>query len=407
MTTTHPVFARPPFSLPPTTPGRDADLYLLPIFGAEGGYNDEGGVRVNQTADGVNLNAIWDEVAALTAVYNEKRDKMASLISYPTVAIADPVVQSIGSESFERASEYGVPTGIRSGAEPLLMGYDFEDWDKATRFTWKFLRDASAEQVRNVISQAIDADNKLVNNQILDRLFNPEERLSPESHRVFGLWTGTDNLGPLPFLGKTFPKTTSHYVASGSPVIDSGDIEDAMRLVTEKGYGAGRGAQLLILCHPDEAEAIQTFRKGFPSRPALSGETEGPIAKHDFIPSATAPAYLTDENIVGKVAPGEFGGLEVLGSYGPAWLIGSYFVPAGYVAVLASGGPNSPDNPVAFRSHKNPAYQGLRVIPGMGRYPLTESFFARGCGTGVRHRGAAAVIQVTIGTTYAAPVIQW
>ena len=63
---------------------------------------------------------------------------------------------------------------------------------------------------------------------------------------------------------------------------------------------------------------------------------------------------------------------------------------------LHSGGPGSPNNPVAVRQHPNPAYQGLRVIPGhWANYPLIESFFARSVGVGVRHRGAAAVVQVT------------
>lgn len=94
------------------------------------------------------------------------------------------------------------------------------------------------------------------------------------------------------------------------------------------------------------------------------------------------------------------------GSYGPAWLVQSDFVPSGYVAVVATAGVDSPDNVVAVRSHPNDKYQGLRAIPGNWReYPLIDSFLVHGLGVGVRHRGAAAVIQVTASSSYTAPVI--
>ncbi|MFC9790858.1 hypothetical protein [Rhodococcus sp. NPDC127528] len=372
------------------------------MSGGDSGYNDEGGILVNQTSDGVDLNTIWGEVAEVLNLFNAERSRLTSLLSYPTTAIADAVPQSIGSESFDVASEYGEPTGIREAADALLLGYDFTDYDKASRFTWKFLRDATAEQARSVITRILEADNKLTTTTILDRLFNPEERHNEHGHRVFGLWTGSDGLTPPPYLGKEFPSTVSHYLASGAAQLDSADVEDLIRAVTGKGYGRQRGSQLLILANPTEGEQIQMWKRGVESRPG------GPLPKYDFIPSASAPAYLTDDNIVGQVAPGTYNDLPVAGSYGPAWLIESQFVPLGYIAVVASGGPNSDTNPVAFREHMNESYRGLRVIPGRDqRYPLQDSFFARGFGTGVRHRGAAAVLQVTTGSTYTAPSLKW
>ena len=101
-------------------------------------------------------------------------------------------------------------------------------------------------------------------------------------------------------------------------------------------------------------------------------------------------------------------GLQVLGSYGDAWLIQSHYVPSGYVIVAATGGLDSDMNPVGFREHVNAAYHGLRQIPGRGPYPLQDSFYAgvRGFGVGARHRGAAVVMQVTTNTSYTAPTIQ-
>ena len=72
------------------------------------------------------------------------------------------------------------------------------------------------------------------------------------------------------------------------------------------------------------------------------------------------------------------------------------------LTVLGAGG----SNPVGFREHVNPAYQGLRHIPDNGPYPIQSSFFGRGFGTGVRHRGAAVVCQITTNGSYTAPTIE-
>ena len=95
----------------------------------------------------------------------------------------------------------------------------------------------------------------------------------------------------------------------------------------------------------------------------------GKKPKWDFVPSAAQPAYFTTEHLVGAIPPADFNGLQVKGSYGDAWLIESHYVPAGYVIVAATGGLDSDMNPVGFRQHVNPAYQGLRHIPGHGPYP--------------------------------------
>ncbi|WP_156431688.1 hypothetical protein [Mycobacterium sp. GA-1199] len=201
-------------------------------------------------------------------------------------------------------------------------------------------------------------------------------------------------------MGKTFTETHSHYWASGAVVIDSADLEDAYKDIQSHGYGVQPGSQLLVLCHQDEGELIATFRSGVESREG------GPVAKHDFVPSAGHPPILTAESIVGQAPPTEFGGLRVQGAYGPGWIVQSPAIPTGYVVVVASGGPGSAANPVAFRQHVNPAYQGLQIMPGpIPGYPLQESFTVRGCGVGTRHRGSAVAIHVTSGSTYTPPSI--
>lgn len=88
------------------------------------------------------------------------------------------------------------------------------------------------------------------------------------------------------------------------------------------------------------------------------------------------------------------------------WLIESDWIPSGYVIVVASAGPGSADNAVALREHDNERYRGLRIIPGnFTAYPLVDSFMWREIGCGVRHRGAAVVIQVKASGSYDIPNI--
>ena len=172
--------------------------------------------------------------------------------------------------------------------------------------------------------------------------------------------------------------------------------------VQEHGYGTQLGSQMLIFAHPDDVEAasMTAWRAGVEYR------TGGPLPKWDFIPSALMPAWISAEQIHGPIPNAEYNGLQVWGSYAGALLIQSTYVPAGYVVVVASGGPNADYNPVGFRQHANTAYQGLRHIPGSRvGYPLQDSFFVRGFGVGVRHRGGAVVCQITASTTYTSPSI--
>lgn len=383
-------------------------LAYLPIFGADSGYHTAGDVLVNETADGVNLNTIWAEFQAMLATWNAERSALASLLTFPTTLTADAVPQSLSNSSFELASEYGVPKAARVPSDVLLLGNTFRDYDLASRMTWKFLRDSTSEQVDAIFSDMLAADNKLVNTTILKRLFDPRPEINEYGATCFGLWTGDDGITPPPYLGREFPANTTHYLPSGASVIDSQDVEAGIRAVTLKGYGRQVGSQLLLLVNPVEGEQVATWRAGEESRPKEGAEASGPIAKHDFIPSAGAPAYLLPDNVIGEVAPKEFGGLPVSGSYGPVWVIESEFVPVGYAAVVATSGANASGNVIAVRSHKNTAYQGLRLIPGnQQRYPLIESFGSRGFGVGVRHRGAAHVTQITTASTYTPPSFNW
>lgn len=365
-------------------------------YGAEGGYQTEGDALVQVTTDGVDLNVIWDEVAAVIKAWNAERTALTNLLTFSTTDTASAIPQSRSADSFELSSELGEPTAIRPPTDHALMGYTFKDYDKASRWTRFFLRDSTAEQVRAVLNYALEMDNRLVTGSILQRLFDPTEGENEFGFPVYGFYNG-DTMVPPAYLGKDFATAHHHYLVSESVTIDSGDLEFAYRSVTEHGYGTESNSRLLALMNPAQAEVVSQFK---------AGQTfGGVIPKHDYIPSAGAPAYLTAETIVGQVAPESFNGPPVQGSYGPVWVIQSDFIPENYFAVVATYGPNSQDNAIGFREHVQAQYRGFQTIPGLSAYPLQDAFFTRAFGVGVRRRGQACVTQIKASGEYDIPVI--
>ena len=369
-----------------------------PPFGAGDGMNSQGDVLVNSSADGVDLQILWQEVNSALASWNAERGAVAQVLSFPTINAADAVPQSISDDSFELASEFGEPTSLRAPSNAILLGNTLLDWDRASRFSWKFLRDSSAEQIRAVTNYVLAADNKLTNGLIMQRLFDPSTETNEFGHTCYGLWSG-DGMIPPAHLGKSFDGNHTHYLVSEAEVIDSQDLEDSIRHVQEHSYGVDPGSQLIAFLNPVDAEEVAAFRAGVVSN-------NEKVAKHDYIPSQGSPAYLQPDNIVGQVAPAQVNGLKINGSYGPLWIVESQYIPEKYLAVVATNGANSPSNAVSVRSHSNPAYRGLRTIAGTNpAYPLIESFYSRTTGVGTRHRGAAVVTQIKASGTYDVPSI--
>lgn len=376
---------------------------VAPIFGGEQsgqmGIIPAGDALATHTVDGVDLNTIWAELVEGFDAWNQHRTDLTSLLSFKTVVPGEAVPQNISSPSFEQITEYGLPNAAGVPSSALVLGYDFDDFGLRSSFTWRALRAMTAEQVYAAINGIMHSDNRKVTGTILNRLFDPSPKLNNEGYTCRGLYNADGQFVP-PYLGHEFdPATTTHYWKSGATQVDSGDIEDAVKTIRAKGYGIDANSQILILASQIESENIQTFRQGEESR---SG---GPVAKHSFIPSKKAPAYLQPDNIIGEPISGEFHGIECLGSYGSAWLVESAFIPDGYVAVVATSGPNAQNNVVGVREHPVESYRGLLAVPGGIHYPMTDSTYIRSFGVGVRQRGAAVAIQIGSGTDYTAPTI--
>jgi len=387
---------------------RAAALAAWPLFGGTsptapvggGGIATSGDVLVNQTADGVDLNAVWDEFREILDAWNTEVVSITDLLSFKTTQTAEAVPQNFATDSMDEASELGVPKATGGPGDALLVGFTLRDYDKRNVFTWRALKNMDLRQVQSQMDQLLHMDAKLTNGLVMRRLFTPTRGRNEFGATVYGLYDGVAP-GPPDYLGRTFPSTENHYIASGASDIDSADLEDAIRLIQRKGFGTTADSKIVVFCNPDEAEQIMAFRAGEESRPG------GPVAKYDFIPANDAPPFLTPGGeLVGEQVPGNYFGVKVEGSYGPALLVQSDYIPPQYALVAATYGPNAPRNVCAFREHPNPVYQNLRLIPGnAGQYPLVESFTARECGTGVRYRGGAVAIQVTTNANYTAPAI--
>ena len=378
------------------------DLYLLPLVGGDdllGGYHTEGDI-VTHSTDGVDLNDLWAEYQVTLSIYAAQRAQLVQLFTYPVTNLIENVPQ-VGEASFEEASEFGEPRSSRLGVKYIQLGYDFKDYDAATRYTWKFLRDADARQIQAIHEEFIRADGRLIFRKVMEALFdnrNREAEIGQRAYDVYPLYNG-DGMVPPNYKGNSFDGTHNHYLVSGNAQIDSGDIEDAYEHLEEHGYGIENGTTVILMLNKTQAKEVRKFRQGV-------ANNNGAIAAYDFIPSPNQPPMIlpNSEGLLGSQPPSQWGGLRVIGSYAGIYIIEDSYIPEGYSLLFGSGGAGDLRNLVGLREHANPAYNGLRLLPGnQQRYPLVDSYYARAFGTGVRQRAGAVITQYKASGSYVIP----
>jgi hypothetical protein len=373
------------------------------IFGFDGPGN-QGGVNeradiLTQAGDGSDLNEIWTEIAATLAIWNRQRTGLIAQLTY-NVGEAIEHVGVPGQTDFEEASEYGQPRGA-SGYTYLNRGYDFKFYDLAMRFTWMFIAEAGADQLRNLNNQALEADNRLLFNKVFKTMFNPTnlqgiaDKNIPTT--VVKFYNGDGEVPPI-YKTNTFTGSHTHYSTTqtlgASATLNSATVDAVEADLKKHGYAPQQsGTRLIITVNPQEGAIIRTWK-------VTSG------AKYDFIPSANYGGGIFLPMNGGIIARPEGVVDEEIGTYGPFHIVEEEYTPAGYLACLASGGEFSLNNPIGIREHSNPTYRGLTHIPGQrSDYPLIDSFYRRGFGTGIRQRGAGFIVQVTSSATYTVPGI--
>lgn len=366
--------------------------------GNQGGYNERADVLV-QAGDGSDLNEIWSEIQATLAIWNRQRE---SLVSKLTFNVGEPIehVGVPGSTDFEEASEYGQPRGA-SGYSYYNRGYDFKFYDLAMRFTWMFLAEAGQDQIRNLTNQALEADERLRFNKIMKTVFNPTNLAGIADKNipttVVKFYNGDGEVPPS-FKTNTFAGSHTHYSTTQTLAGSATLTSDAVDAVEDDLYAHGytpqqSGTKLIVMVSRQEGKLMRSWR-------VATGD------KYDFIPSSNyGGGFIMPQNSGILFRPGGEEQGEI-GTYGPFHIVEDLYIPSGYLAFFASGGDYNINNPIGFREHTNPAYRGLTIIPGSrSDYPLTDSFFRRGFGTGIRQRGAGFLVQVTASATYTVPAI--
>jgi hypothetical protein len=344
---------------------------------------------LSKTADGQPLDSLYRDFKTSIDIVNRDKSSLTNVLTYQTTQHSESVFQTDSNDTFEVASEFGVPKALRADIEPTPLGFPLEWYDSSVRFTEKFLLNATAAQVEAQHVNALNAHFRTVHRAILSALLTKTtiatRPVNEDGTAIYSLYDGEADSVPPPFAGKTFSAGHTHYLTSGASTIDGSDVADLVNHITEHGYGIGSD-RVLVIVHPNEGQKIRGFRAGVDSSP------------FDFIPSENAPAFLTSLRVQGKTPPTDYLGLEVIGSYGPALIVESYYAIAGYLIATATSGTNSPRNPLSFRVHERPGAQGLQLIEGPRRYPLIESTYTDGFGVGVRHRGASAVMKISSGS---------
>lgn len=371
-------------------------LGIVPgVGGGARGINTEGDV-VTQTTDGRDLNDMWAEFQQTMTIQNEERNRIIQFLTFPVTNVIEDVAQVVGDD-FEEASEFGEPKSIRPLGSYFSLSYSFKWYDLAARYTWKFLAEADARQVEAINNAALEAHNRLIFTQVLRTIFNASNLVADirgQAYTVYKFYNGDGTIPPT-YKSNTFSGTHTHYLTSGAAQIDPGDIEDQMEHLRHHGYEIARGYRIVFMVNSAQGKAIRTFRAN------VNGAT------YDFIPARSEPGVILPVNaelVGGQQVPNELAGLHVIGTYGNVIVVEDDYIPPGYSLMFATGGPDNMLNPVGFREHANPGLRGLRLVKGPNAdYPLIDSFYNVGFGTGIRQRGGGVVYQYTASASYTPP----
>lgn len=369
------------------------------IRGAEQGFNERADAVI-AAADGTDLNDFWDEVQKTVRMRNEQRGRIVDLLTYKVTDLAEQVTLP-GAADFEKSSEYGLPKGIRTGINRFWRGYDFDFYDLAVRYTWMFIADADLKQLRQLNNTALEADNRLVFNRVMRTLFNSLNGSGITDDNlpvtVYKFYNGDGEVPP-PYRTYTHVGTHNHYLTTQglvtSATLTPAGVEAMNTHLDHHGYTYQLGYKKVLWCNKQEADIIRPWR-------VATGAT------YDFVPDAAGyggGVYVDNTKTLVAAPQGRVPGQ--IGTYGPWHVVEEDYIPAGYLAGIVTGGPDNISNPIGLREHKNSSYRGLKVIPGdKNGYPLIESYYQRGLGTGIRHRGAGIVVQVTGNASYTIPAI--
>lgn len=360
-------------------------LTSMGFVGAEGGLMVAAdAIKVvpgtTTTVDGQPLNEIWNELQSRLSSFNANISYILSLFTFPVDRATERVAIPANAK-FEEATELGRPQKVRLAY--VTRGFPLQHQDLAYGYTQEFIDSARGREIDAIRLTVENAWNNLLFGETLLALFSPTNATDADGVVVRRLY---NNDGEVPPAWKftTHAGTHTHYLTSGAASFDGVDLAAMEEHLIHHGYGAS-GEQLILFLNRAEVVVARTLT-GFV--PAASSNRPAVIAGPVVGAQGSAPA-----------------GLEVQGYIGRWVIVELDDIPPGYMLGMSTGGSLSPQNIVGYRRHENPSIQGLRLIEGpRTNYPIVDSVYDGYAGFGVRHRGAAVVMQLTAGA-YAVPTV--
>lgn len=390
------------------------DLRSLGILpGAFGGANRLGthvaADVVTQTADGTDLNDVWNEFQALLNAVNSDRQALINFLTFGVTNDTDTVTQPGTGIDFEEASEFGEPVGSRIAPTYFQLGYTFKWYDLAARYTWQYLADATDAMVNSVANASVEAYYRKLLFEVLKCAFNNTNltaTIRGNSYNVYKFYNA-DGVVPPTYKNNTFSGSHTHYKTSGTnSVLEATDL-DTMVIddFASHGYTQLTGYRFVVIVNTALGNQIRNFRSAVNTGQAVAGN----YGRYDFIPAVGQPGQIipsTTQVIGANQVANTLAGLDVIGNYGPLLIVIDDYMPTDYLLSFATGGSDALNNPIGLREHKNSNLRGLRLVKGRNAdYPLIDSFWATGFGTGVRQRGGGIVLQLSSAGSYTAPTI--
>ncbi len=369
------------------------------LAGGARGINARGDI-VTETADGISVNDLWSAYQDFLDEFNKRRDPLLNFLTWRTAKAREDIIGTGVQVDMEEATEYGIPVGVRPEVPPTTsMGYTFKWYDIGAHFTWQFLADSESDQVDSITNMVAEASNRGLFLQVMRTLFNTNRRVNKEGLTVFPFYAGAVGDDPPDVGTTTFADQHNHFVTTNAAALTPAHLEALQTLVREHGYKRVAGYSLVLMINEAQEGTIRNFRS----------TANGGTGTYDFVPAqGTSPLLLPtdvrlDDNGVTR-PPATLNGMEVVGAYSEMTIVKNEFIPAGYLVLFATGGPENIQNPIAIREHPKQALRGLRLVKGrVPDYPLIDSYYNHGFGTGIRHRGAGAILQIKVGTTYDVP----
>lgn len=313
------------------------------------------------TADGIDTRMLYKEFITGVSMYNEVEWGLLSKFVRPTTKETVKVWQR-SMEMVEEAEGYKaswqsvVPVDIDIGLRDYALGY---------AFTKRALQDQTANELKEVQSEALRADQRLLAKLFFEAVLTPGV-----SGASVGFWDAFETRAPAAWKNNSFLTSHSHYGTTGAATVALADLNALKLNIRQHGYAG----PLFLFINSAQARDIEN----------LGGWTSA----------------LTENTIIETIAT--LGLAAVKNMQGLSIVIDDW-VPSGYLLAL-----EGTVKPIQMREPLNASARGLKLFEGPHEaYPLLEAYYERRAGMAVGHRGAGAVLQITTDASYTAPTFSY